>query len=87
MAQTLGGGKEHSDDRKLYFEDIDPELQNVLRAQLQKPGDVSAVIEIPTGFLVFLAKEKSTAILTAACLTLPKRSYDEWLAQQPAPAP
>ena len=68
---------------KLHFEDLDPELQKVLRVQLQKPGDVSAVIETPGGFLVFLAKEKTAEILTAASLNIPKRSYEEWLAQQP----
>ena len=67
---------------KLYFEDLDPDLQKVVRVQLQKPGDVSAVIEMPGGFLVFLAKEKNAATLTATSLTIPKRSYDEWLAQQ-----
>jgi hypothetical protein len=74
-------------DEKLYFEDLDPELQQVLRVQLQKPGDVSAVIETPRGFLVFLAKEKSAESLSAASLTIPKRSYEEWLAQQPAESP
>ena len=68
---------------KMYFEDLEPELQKVLRVQLQKPGDVSAVIETHAGFLVFLVKEKTGEILTAASLTIPKRSYDEWLAQQP----
>jgi hypothetical protein len=68
---------------KAYFEDLDPELQKVLRVQLQKPGDVSAVIETPGGFLVFLAKEKSAGSLTAATLSIPKRSYEEWLAQLP----
>ena len=87
VAQVLGGGQEKPGDRKLYFEDLDPELQNVLRAQLQKPGDVSAAIEMPAGFLVFLTKEKSAAVLTASCLTVTKRSYDEWLAQQPDPSP
>ena len=86
LAQALTpppGGK----DEKLYFEDLDPELQQVLRVQLQKPGDVSAVIETPRGFLVFLAKEKSAEALTAASLSIPKRSYEEWLAQQPAQKP
>lgn len=67
---------------KLYFEDLDPELQKVLRVQLQKPGDISAVIEMPGGFLVFLAKEKTAEALSAASLTIPKRSYEEWLAKQ-----
>lgn len=68
---------------KLYSEDLDPELQKVLRVQLQKPGDVSVVIEMPGGFLVFLAKEKSAESLSAASLSIPKRSYEEWLKQQP----
>lgn len=68
---------------KVYFEDLDPELQKVLRVQLQKPGDVSAVIETPGGFLVFLAKDKTPESLAAATFSIPKRSYEEWLAQQP----
>ena len=66
---------------KLYFEDLDPALQKVLRGQLQKPGDVSSVIEMPGGFLVFLTKEKSAASLSAASLTIPKGSYEKWLAR------
>jgi hypothetical protein len=69
---------------KLYFGDLDPELQKVLGVQLQKPGDVSAVIEMPGGFLVFLAKEKTTASLRAASVSIPKRSYEEWLARESA---
>jgi hypothetical protein len=69
---------------KLYFEDLDPELRNVLQVQLQKPGDVSAVIEMPGGFLVFLTKERKADTLTAASLTIPKRSYEEWLTPPPA---
>ena len=87
VAQALGGGPEKTGDRTLYFEDLEPELQRVLRVQLQKPGDVSAVIETPAAFLVFLAKEKSAAVLTASCLTVPKRGYDEWLAQLPTQHP
>jgi hypothetical protein len=69
---------------KLYFEDLDPELRNVLQVQLQKPGDVSAVIEMPGGFLVFLTKERKADTLTAASRTIPKRSYEEWLTPPPA---
>ena len=68
---------------KHYFEDLDPQLQNVLRAQLQKPGDVSAVIELPSGFLIFQAKERTPTALRASSFTIHKRSYDEWLAQPP----
>jgi len=68
---------------KQYLEDLDPQLQNVLRAQLQKPGDVSAVIEMPEGFLIFHAKERTATTLRASSFTIHKRSYEEWLAQQP----
>ena len=67
---------------KLYFEDLDPELKKVLRVQLQRPGDVSAVIETPGGFLVFQAKSKSADTLTAISVSVPKRSYEGWLAAQ-----
>lgn len=83
IAQTLASpGHTAPGLEKPYFEDLDPELQNVLRVQLQKPGDVSAVIETPVGFLVFQAREKSPETLAAATFSTPKRSYDEWLAQQ-----
>jgi hypothetical protein len=48
---------------------------------LKKPGDVSGVIEMPGGFLVFLAKARSAEALSAASVSIPKRSYDEWLAR------
>ena len=84
VAQSLTPPDKSTPGReKLYFEDLDPELQKVLRGQLQKPGDVSAVIEMPAGFLVFLAKEKTAASLSAASVSIPKRSYEEWLAQEP----
>jgi hypothetical protein len=72
------GGK----DAGFYFDDLPGELQNVLRVQLQKPGDISAVIETPSGFLLFVAKEKTAATLSVAGLSLPKRSFDEWLSEQ-----
>jgi hypothetical protein len=70
-----GDGKE----RKFYFEDLPQELQQVLRVQLRQPGDVSAVIEIPGGFLLYVAKEKTATTLSVATLSLPKRSYERWL--------
>jgi hypothetical protein len=69
-------------DRKQYFEDLPPELQRVLQVQLRHPGDVSAVIETPGGFLLYLAKENTDTALSVACLSLPKRSYEQWIAEQ-----
>lgn len=70
-----GDGKE----RKFYFHDLPGELQNVLRVQLRQPGDVSAVIEMPGGFLLYLAKEKTSETLSVATLSISKRSYEQWL--------
>ena len=72
------GGKE----RKLCFADLPTELQRVLRVHLRQPGDVSAVIETPLGFLVYLCQEKTSETLRVAMLSLPKCSYEQWLAEQ-----
>jgi hypothetical protein len=68
-------------ERKSYFEDLPLPVQQVLRAQLRQTGDISAVIEGTTGFILYLAKERTPATLTTATFFIPKRSYDEWLAQ------
>lgn len=69
--------------RKYYFEDLPGTLQNTLRAQLQKPGDVSEVVQMPTGFALYLAREKTADQMVVAVFSLPKRAYEEWLAEQP----
>lgn len=69
-------------ERDPYFEDLPAELQRVLRVQLRQPGDVSAVIETPGGFLLYLAREKTDTALSVTCLSLPKRSYEQWLSEQ-----
>lgn len=82
-AQVLASPDHASPDKEPpYFEDLEPPLQSVLRAQLQKPGDVSEVVELPGGYAVFLAKEKSIESLRAASLTIAKRSYEGWLGPQ-----
>lgn len=70
-------------EHKFCFEELPAELQKVLRVQLQKPSDVSAVVEVPNAFLLFVAKDKTAASLSAASLSIPKRSYEQWPAKQP----
>lgn len=85
MPQALREQVVRQDQHKetvLKKEDLDPELQKVLRVKLQKPGAVSAVIETPGGFLVFNTKEKSAETLSVASISIPKRSYEEWLARE-----
>jgi hypothetical protein len=81
-AQLISSPREADTDRKFYFEDLPGELQNVLRVQLRQPGDVSAVIETPGGFLLYVCREKTGERLSVAALSLPKRSYEQWLAEQ-----
>lgn len=76
-----------SESGPAYLEDLPTQLQQVLRAQLQQPGDVSAVIETPAAFMLYLAQRTSNTELQAAVFTLSKRSYDEWLAGQRDLAP
>ena len=45
-------------------------------------GERGAVIEAPGGFLLYLCTAKTTRTLSVAVLSLPKRSYDRWLAEQ-----
>ena len=82
IAQVLSPPSQPSMARPFHFEDLPGDLQKVLGTQLQKPADVSAVIETPGSFLLFLAKERTAASLSAASLTIPKRSYEPWVAEQ-----
>ncbi|MDB6108395.1 MAG: hypothetical protein JWR69_145 [Pedosphaera sp.] len=86
-AQILSSPHLEGKDQKFYFADLPGELQNVLRVQLRQPGDVSAVIETPGGFLLYVAKEKTGTVLSVAGLSLPKRSYEEWLEKPTAGEP
>jgi hypothetical protein len=81
-AQVLSAPRAGGKETKFYFEDLPMELQKVLRVQLRQPGDVSAVIETPGGFLLYVAKQKTDAVLTVGGLSLPKRSYEQWLKEQ-----
>jgi hypothetical protein len=81
-AQPLSSPAHGGDERKLYFDDLPSELQRVLRVQLRQAGDVSAVIEIPGAFLLYVCKERTAEALTVATLSLPKRGYEEWLGEQ-----
>jgi hypothetical protein len=86
-AQVLSSPGAARKDRKSYFEELPEELQKVLCAQLRQAGDLSAVIETPRGFLLYIAKQKTDTVLTVATLSLPKRNYEQWLAEQTTQSP
>ena len=74
---SSNGGQKPAD-----FSKLPARMQSVLKSQLQKPGDVSAVIELPTEFLLCILKERSPTTLVVASVVLRKRNYDDWLAEQ-----
>ena len=81
LAQVLSAPQSEVGEPTLYyFEDLHPELQKILAVQLKEPGDVSAVVEMPQGFVIYQAKERTAETLTAASISLPKVDYNTWLA-------
>lgn len=58
------------------------DLRHILLVQLGEAGDVSAVIEVEGGFLLYLARARTATELDIACLTLGKRDFDGWLQEQ-----
>ncbi len=70
----------------LPFSELRSELQALLQAQLQKPGDISAVVETQDGFWLFLTRERTDRILGIASLCIPKQNYESWLEQQTRPS-
>jgi hypothetical protein len=84
VAQVLSSPEkdEGPDEQEFYFEDLHPDLQRVLNIQLQSTGDISAVIERPTGFQLFLLINRTEEEMEVTALTIQKHSYDEWLAEQ-----
>lgn len=81
-AQPLSPPSAPAKEHKFYFEELPPALQNVLRAQLRVAGDVSAVIETPNAFLLYLLTERTADTLSVAWRSFPKLSCEQWLGQQ-----
>ena len=81
-ARILSSPHDPTGQRQLYIEDISADLRQVLLAQLQKAGDISAVIEVQSGFLLYLARERTGTELDLACLAVRKRDFDGWVREQ-----
>ncbi len=76
-ARVLTPGEEK--DPKRYLEEVQEDLRKVIEAQLKNEGDVSAVIEAPQGFLLYLVTEKTDEVLAVKALTVRKADYSEWV--------
>lgn len=85
FAKVLGGSEQAPKDSKRYFSDLDPELANVLKKYLQQPGDISPIIENPSGFTIYRAIEITDTHWRIDSVFIQRKSYDEWLASQPNP--
>lgn len=85
LAPRLKGAPAAKPGDPVYFDDLQPELRRVLAAQLRAAGDVSAIIETPDTFLLFVTEAKDEKQLVAASLSLPKLDCDTWLATQNPP--
>lgn len=78
-AQIISPIPQNGGEQKFYLDEVPADLQNVLRVQLRQPGDISAVIETPESFLLYVTIQKTDAVLQVAGWTLFKRSYEQWL--------
>jgi hypothetical protein len=67
---------------KLYFSDLHAEMQKVLAAQLQQPGDVSAVFGADSHFAIYVATRRTADTLTVQAVELPHLTFDDWLTAQ-----
>ena len=65
------------------FVELPVRLQRVLAAQLRAPGDVSAVVETDTAFLVYRLGKLTAREMQVTAHAFEKRHFDEWLAEQP----
>jgi hypothetical protein len=72
----------HKSRREVRLDDLPRQLQQVLRAQLRQAGDISAVIEMPDAFTLYVAREKTGETLTVLICSIPKRSYEQYLTEQ-----
>ena len=82
LAQVIGGGGQQPKDTKQYFGDLDPELAAVLKKHLQKPGDVSPIIESTAGFGIYKAREITADYWRVESVFIPRIEYYSWLASQ-----
>lgn len=83
VAQGLSSPERTGHKPQSHLEDLPADLEQVVQAQLRQPGDVSAVIEAPRGFLVYLCLDRTPDVLKVASVMLPKQSYESWLASFP----
>jgi len=79
LGARAASGDNSLDVLRPHFDELPAQLRQVLADQLRRPGDISATIETPDKFLLFVCTSKTTAELGAASLSLPKLNLETWL--------
>ena len=87
LASRAARAGDSPEEPRAYFEDLPLQLQQTLAAQLRQPGDISAVVETPDNFLLFVCTSKTAAELKAVFLSIAKLNLETWLNSQPQPQP
>jgi len=67
---------------KAYFSDLHADMQKVLGAQLQQPGDVSAVFGADDGFAIYVATSRTPEALAVRAVEISRLNFDDWLTAQ-----
>ena len=67
---------------KAYFSALHADMQKVLAAQLQKPGDVSAVFGSDESFTLYVAASRTGEALTVQAVEISRLTFDDWLTAQ-----
>lgn len=65
-----------------YFSDLHADMQKVLAAQLQQPGDVSAVFGSDDAFALYVATSRTAEALAVQAVEISRLSFDDWLTAQ-----
>lgn len=67
---------------KQYLADLHADMQKVLAAQLQQPGDVSAVFGSDSNFALYVATSRTAEALTVQAVEMSRLNFDDWLTAQ-----
>ena len=81
IAQIIGGDEKNPKDENVYFEDLNPELANVLIQNLHKPSDMSPIIESVDGYSIYKMNMMTADFWKVDYVFISRKSYEKWLSE------
>jgi hypothetical protein len=72
---------------KMFFKDLNADMQRVLDAQLRQPGEVSAVFGSDASFALYVAIRRTAEELRVQAVEIGRLNFDDWLAAQAGKTP